>query len=578
MSNEVFVKAFNRIADLMEIDGENGFRVNSYRRAARTLKDATADVKQLAGDNRLTELQGIGKGIAEKIEQLITDGKIDVLEELEAKIPEGLPALLEIQGLGPKKIAMFHDELGVTGIDDLKKAIESGSLAALKGMGKASVERIADGIKFLESSGGRSRLGESLICAELLIGRIKEFEDAGRIEIAGSVRRGRETTGDIDILCETKNPEAVVKAFTELSEVQRVLAAGSTKGSVIALLPNGKEIQVDLRAIEPEAFGAALQYFTGSKEHNVRVREVAVKRGWKLNEYGLYDGDERIAGKNEKDIYAKLEMPCFPPELREDRYEFGDDIDFGKLIAVKDIRGDLHMHTVASDGKNSIEEMAEAARNKGYDYIAIADHSRSSTIANGLSIERMEKHIEEIRKANDRVDGIEILVGTECDILPDGTLDYPDELLARTDWVVASIHAAMGPGGSDKLDPTERTLAAIENKYVCQIAHPTGRLINKRAAMDIDFDAVAKAAAESGTALEINSSWYRLDLKDVHVRQVLDHGVTLVINTDAHHTAGLDFIRFGVMTARRAATPRKSVLNAGTLNNLRKFVKKKRAG
>ncbi|MGB0716952.1 MAG: DNA polymerase/3'-5' exonuclease PolX [Phycisphaerae bacterium] len=576
MNNETVVKAFNRIADLMEIDGESGFRVNSYRRAARTLKDVTTDIATLAREERLTELQGIGKGIAEKIQQLINEGKIDVLTELEAKIPEGLPVLLEIQGLGPKKIAQFHDQLGVTGLDDLKKSIDSGKLAELKGMGKASVQRITEGIKFLESSGGRSRLGESLICGEALVEKVRQIPGTGRIEIAGSVRRGKETSGDIDILCETSTPEAVVEAFTSLDEVIRILAAGSTKGSVIAALPNGKEIQVDLRAIEPDAFGAALQYFTGSKEHNVKVREAAVKRGWKLNEYGLYDGDERIAGKDEAEIYAKLDMPCYPAELREDRYEFTKDIDYSELITVDDMRGDLHMHTVASDGKNTIEEMAEAAKARGYDYIAICDHSRSSTIANGLSIERMEQHIKDIRSANDRVDGIEILVGTECDILTDGSLDYPDDLLAQTDWVVASIHAAMGPGGSGKLDPTERTLAAINNKYVCQIAHPTGRLINKRAAMDLDFDTIARAAIDTGTALEINASWYRLDLKDVHVRQVLDLGATIVINTDAHKTDSFDFMRFGVMTARRAATPKSAVLNAGTLDNLREFVQHKR--
>ncbi|MHC5109727.1 MAG: DNA polymerase/3'-5' exonuclease PolX [Planctomycetota bacterium] len=576
MLNADLARTFARIADLMEIDGESGFRINSYRRAARSLKDVTADIAALAADGRLTEIPGVGKGTADKIDQYIKNGTIDILDELEAKLPSGLPDLLEIQGLGPKKVALFYEQLGIESLDDLKSAIAVGKLEDLKGFGQASIQRISDGIAFLESSGGRQRLGEALMRAEELAVMVATLPGVKAVEIAGSVRRGKETSGDVDILCAATDGAAVIKRFTGFDVVKRVLASGATKGSVTVELPNGKELQVDLRVVDSASFGAALQYFTGSKEHNVRLRESAVKKGWRLNEYGLYDGDERIAGADEEEIYHKIGLELIPPELREDRYEFTGNVDFDSLVTVEDIRGDLHMHTVASDGKNTIEEMAQAARARGYEYIAICDHSKSSTIANGLSIERMEQHIKDIREANRRVDGIEILVGTECDILPNGSLDYPDDLLAQTDWAVASIHAAMGPGGSGKLSPTERTLAAMENRYICQIAHPTGRLINKRAAMEMDMATVVEAAVRTKTFLEINASWYRLDLKDVHVRQALDAGATLAINTDAHHTDSFEFIRFGVMTARRGAARRTDVLNTLPLRDLLKRIAAKR--
>jgi len=572
MANVELIRAFERIADLLEIDGADGFRINSYRRAARTLKDAGEDAAVLAEEGRLQELPGIGKGTAQRIQQFLDSGHIDVLDELEAKFPPGLPALLDISGMGPKKVALVHAELGVKNLDDLKKVIASGAMEKLPGLGTTSVKKIAEGIAFLERSGGRTPLGIALPIAEVFLDRVRALRGVKQAELAGSLRRGVETIGDIDIVCDAADGEKVIKQFVAFEGVKRVLAAGATKGSVTIELTAGKELQIDLRVVESDSYGAALQYFTGSKEHNVRLRERAITKKWRLNEYGLFDGERSIAGKREADIYKKLGLPCLPPELREDRGEL-DLKETPELVTVEDIRGDLHVHTVASDGRCTIEEMAEAAKERGYEYIAICDHSKSSTIANGLSIERMVEHMAKIRAVAKKTKGIAILVGCECDILANGSLDYPDEILAECDWVVASIHSALG---STKHSPTERTLAAIANPHVSTIGHPTGRLLNKRAAMELDMAAVVGAAANNGTILEINASWQRLDLKDIHVRMALDRGVTLGINTDAHHTDQLAQMRFGVLTARRGGATKADIVNCLSLAGLRKRIERKR--
>ncbi len=565
-------RAFERIADLLEIDGADGFRITSYRRAARTLKDTPDDVAQLAVEGRLTELPGIGQGTAKRIKQFLDTEHIDVLDELEQKLPQGLPALLEIPGMGPKKVALAYEKLEVRNLDDLKKVIVAGKLAELPGLGITSVKKIAEGIAFLESSGGRTPIGIALPIAEDFALRVRKLKGVKSVEIAGSLRRRAETIGDIDIVCDAAEGERIVEQFTSFDEVKRILAAGATKGSVVVEIGKGRELQIDLRVVSTDSFGAALQYFTGSKEHNIRLREIAVKKKWRLNEYGLFDGKKQIAGKREEEVYKKLGVACVPPELREDRGEFDPNTEFEGLLELGDIRGDLHMHTTASDGRCSIDEMAAAAKATGYDYIAVCDHSKSATIANGLSIERMTRHIREIKAADQRTKEMTILVGCECDILPDGSLDYPDDLLAQCDWVVASIHSAMGSSGSRKLGPTERTIAAMENRYVSAIGHPTGRLINRRAPMNLDMAVVVETAARTGTFLEVNASWQRLDLKDLHIRQALDAGVTLTINTDAHHTDQLDQMRYGVATARRGRCKKRDVVNCLTIGSLRKRI------
>lgn len=578
MINAEVARVLDRIADLLEISGGDTFRISSYRRAARSVRDATEDLARLVDEHRLTDLPGVGKGTAERIQTFLNTGHIDVLDELERKFPKGLTDLLEIPGLGPKKVAAAYETLGVAGIADLKRVIASGELAALPGFGDTSVKKIADGLAFLESSGDRTPLGVAMPIAEALLERVRGLRGVARAELAGSLRRGVETIGDIDILCDARDGAAVVKQFTSFSNVKRVLAAGDTKGSITVERDDGRELQIDLRVVPTGSFGAAWQYFTGSKNHNVRVRERAVRKKWKLNEYGLFDGDTLIAGRTEEEIYRKLGLRWMPPEVREDRGEL-DVESWDGLVTLDGIRGDLHMHTTASDGKCSIEEMARAAQKLGYAYVAICDHSPSATIANGLSIPRMKKHIREIRAVEQRIKGITVLVGCECDILPDGRLDYPDEVLAECDWVVASIHLAMGSaGGARKHSATERTIAAMQNRFVSAIGHPSGRLINRRAPMELDWSAVIDAAKKSQTMLEINASWQRLDLKDLHVRQAVEAGVMLTINTDAHHTDQLGQMRFGVTTARRGWAQVKDVANCLTLAALKKRIARKRSG
>ncbi len=571
MQNKEVAEVFTQIADLLEIKGEKVFRVNSYRRAARTIKDHATDVRQLAERGELEKLPGIGKSTVEKIQEYLDHGTVTLHEELLSSIPADLPKLLEIPGLGPKRIALIWQELGVESIDDLKNAIESGKLESLKGMGAKSVQQIAAAIEFTEQSEGRTPLGLAWPLALELAAEMRKVKSVKRVVIGGSVRRGCETIGDIDLLCESSKGEVVVAAFTSLPQVKRVLASGKTKGSVLVERRDGGDVQIDCRVVPGESFGAALQYFTGSKEHNVKLRELAAKKKWKLNEWGLFDGDRRIAGKEEPGIYTKLGLPAMPPEMREDRGEFDLD-EIEPLIELTDIRGDLHLHTTASDGTADIAEMAEAAAQTGYEYIAITDHSKSSTIANGLSIDRMWRHIEKIRSLNAELDSITLLVGCECDILSNGQLDYPEQLMAACDLVVASIHTAMKQP-RDKV--TGRVLDAMASPYVHIIGHPTGRLLNRRDAMDLDMEAVIERAAETHTALELNASWQRLDLKDQHARMAREAGVMLAISTDAHSVAQFDQMKYGVVTARRAWVRPGDVLNTRYLPALREWIRLK---
>ena len=574
MINDELAGAFELIADLLEITGADGFRINSYRRAARTIGDTTEDLAVLATQDRLKELPGVGKSTAAKIQQYIDTGRIELLEELSAKLPEGLPALLNVPGLGPKKVAVLHSELGIGSLGELKKGLEGGKVEKLPGFGATSVKRIAEGLAMLESFRGRTPLGMALPVAQALVEELAGLKEVRRVEVAGSLRRGAETVGDIDLVCDSAHGEKVVQAFTSHPDVKRVLGSGGTKGSITVGLPGGEELRAQVRVVPSESFGAALQYFTGSKEHNVRLRELAGKQKLKLNEWGLFKGKRAVAGADERVIYDKLGLTYPPPELREDRGEFEPDFDPSKLIRLEDLRGELHLHTTASDGRNTIEEMGLAAKELGYAYIAITEHSKSSAIANGLSVERMCQHIEDIRKADKKVPGVKILVGCECDILSDGSLDYPDEILAECEWVVASIHSAMSGG---KVSATERTIGVMANPYVSCIGHPTGRLINTRAPMKLDMAAVVAAAAATGTTLEVNAHWQRLDLKDVHVRQAIEAGAMLSIATDAHSTQGLPMMALGVTTARRGGCPADRVVNALPWPKLRRWIQEKRA-
>lgn len=573
MANKELTAIFSQMADLLEIQDADPFRINSYRKAARSIDDLTEDVADLAAEGRLTGIPGVGKSMTEKILQYLKHGSIDLHKELLASVPKGLPALLDIPGLGPKKVRLLWQRLGIQGVDDLVRALDAGTVAQLPGMGEKSAAKIRKGIEFLKKSAGRAPLGVAWPLAQEVIEALKEATGVKHVEIAGSLRRARETIGDVDLLCAAEDGGRIIAVFTKLPIVTSVLAEGDTKGAVLASRPDGGELQIDLRVVPPDSFGAALQYFTGSKEHNVRLRELAAKKKWKLNEYGLFDGGKRLAGRDEAGIYRKLGLPFLPPEVREDRGEFERASEAAALVTLDDIRGDLHMHTTASDGRNTLEEMVEAARARGYQYIAICDHSQSSAIANGLSADKLLRSIERVRDLNAKLKGFTVFAGTECDILAGGRLDYPDEVLAECDFVVASIHAGLG---QDRRTVTERTIAAMRNPYVTIIGHPTGRLLGRREPMDLDIEAVIREAAATGTALEISASWQRLDLKDVHAQQAAAGGAMLAINTDAHSTDQLDMMEYGVRTARRGWVKASSVLNALTTAELRKFLSRKR--
>jgi DNA polymerase (family 10) len=566
---------FDEIADLLDLTGQNKFRVNAYRNAARSLRDLSADVAEIAKQDKLTDLPGIGSGMAEHIKEYLATGKIGRREELLEQVPATLVQLLQIPGLGPKKVMAVHKQLGVKTMEDLKRVLDSGELANLPGMGAKTAERVRQGIRFIEKARTRVPLGAARPVAQALAAQVGKFPGVQQVEPAGSMRRGLETVGDVDILCIALAGSDAVDRFTKLPEVERVLAAGETKGSVLVRTAAGRDLQVDLRVVPAESFGAALCYFTGSKQHNIRMRELAIRRGWKLSEYGLFEDDKAIAGKTEQQVYAKLGLAWIPPEIREDsgEIEAAANGKLPNLVELDQIRGDLHVHTNASDGYNTIDEMAEAARRLGYKYLAIADHSKSSVVANGLSIDRMWKHIEEIRKTAAKIKGLDLLVSCEVDILANGSLDYPDDLLAECDFVTASLHTGFQ---QPREVATKRVLAAMENPYVSAIGHLTGRLIGKREPIDLDVNEIIKAAARTNTALEINAHWERLDLRDQHVRMAVDAGAMLVINTDAHSVADLGLMEYGVTTARRGWAETKDVLNTFTPAALRSWIDKKR--
>jgi DNA polymerase (family 10) len=484
--------------------------------------------------------------------------------------------------MGPKGVKAVYEGLGVKGLDDLKRVVEDGSLATLPGFGQKKAAAIQRGIEFLEKSTGRIRLDQAMEAAEMVCACLRDLPGVKRVEAAGSLRRRAETIGDVDILVATgkgrstskTSPEQIIQSFTQASFVERVLASGDTKGSAI-IQTETTPVQVDVRVVPTESFGAALQYFTGSKQHNVRLREIAIKRKLKLNEYGLFDGDKQVAGATEEGIYKKLGLAPVAPLLREDRgeVEAARSHALPRLVQTEDIRGDFHMHTLASDGRNEIEQMVEAARELGYEFLCITDHSESSVIANGQSPKRLAKQIEQIRRIAAKLKGITLLAGAEVDILADGSLDFDNKLLADLDYVIASIHSGMT---SPREKVTMRTLRAMENPYVSCIGHPTGRLLGQREAMDLDIAAVINQAAQTHTALEINANPYRLDLKDLHCKMAAEAGVKLAIGTDAHSTEGLGLMHFGVATAGRGWATKDDVLNTLSPAKLKSWLRDKR--
>jgi DNA polymerase (family 10) len=587
--NEELSDLFQKLADLLQIKGEPVFKSISFQRVSRLLKDTPVDLPKAIADGTLAEMEGIGPSSRRIIEEYVATGRSSDFEQVAADVPAGLPAMLEIPGLGPKTIAKLWKERHITSIDELVRAIDKGELADLAGIGEKKIEAIKQGIALRAAAGNRMGIVEALAVAEDLLRQVRKLPGVKQAEIAGSLRRRKETIGDVDLIVALKEEgdgEKVAREFTELPQVKRVLGQGATKASVVT----DTGLQVDLRMVPAEHFGAALQYFTGSKEHNVKLRSLANDKGMTLNEWGLYrmadyDKAEKktgrppearaVAEKTEEEIYRALGLATPDPLLREDRGEIEAAAagKLPKLIQLKDIRGDLHTHTTASDGSNSIAEMAEAAKALGYEYLAITDHSKSQVIANGLSAQRLLAHVKEIHRVGEKMKGITLLAGCEVDILADGRLDFEDAILAELDIVVASPHVSLR---QETGKATERLLRAIENRYVNVIGHPTGRLIHERAGLPLDFERVFAAAATSGTALEINASWPRLDLDDVHARAAVAAGVRLAIDTDAHSTGGLAAMQFGINEARRAWVEKRSVINCLALKELRALVAKKR--
>ena len=575
MENRDIAALFDKMADLLEFQGANPFRVRAYRKGSQRLQDLPDSVARLVenGDD-LTKLDGIGKDLAEKIHTLVTTGALPQLDELMAEVPEGVLALLRIPGLGPKKAAVIHKELGIDSLAALRDACAAEQVRTLKGFGAKTEQTILAGIDLAERAGDRVYWANADEVIQPLLAHLKQCKAVKQMEPAGSYRRGRETVGDLDILVDADDSNTVMDQLADFADVQETIARGDTKMSV--RLASG--LQVDLRVVPTESFGAALQYFTGSKDHNVVLRGRAKDRGLKISEWGIFrvrDGeqDEYLAGETEQAVYEQLGLPCYPPELRENRgeFEYTQEEDIPKLIEVEDLVADLHMHTSATDGKQTIREMADAARERGLAYIAITDHSKRVTMARGLDAQRLRAQWHEVDQVNADLDDIVVLKGIECDILEKGGMDLPDDVLAEADWVIASVHYGQN---QDRQQITDRIIGALENPWVSVIAHPTGRLINRRDRYAVDLEEVMQAAVENGKLLELNANPARLDLDDVHCARAKQLGIPIVISSDAHSTGGLSVLPYGIKQARRAGLTAKDVANTRPWNELAKLVRR----
>lgn len=571
MNNRELANTFTLIADLLEIKGEIVYKTLAYRKAADSLLSLGRDAKEYWKEGKLQDIPGVGKAIAEKIDELLRTGELEFLQKLEAEIPPGLADWLQVPGLGPKKIALIWKELGITKLTDLEKAAREGKLRDLPGMGEKSEAQIIAGIESLARRSGRIPLGRAWPLAQEIIGALKEVEGVVAAEPAGSLRRMRSTVGDLDILVAAKGSAPVMEAFTSLPNVMRVLGKGETKSSI----EFNDGVRAQLWVLSPEKFGTALVYATGSKDHNVRLRELALDKGLSLSEHFLTktDGSGEITCATEEEVYAALGLPWIPPELREDRGEV-QAAQAGKLpdlIELEDIHADLQVHSTWSDGKLSMLEMAKAEAKRGMKVVAFTDHSVSLGVTGGLSMERHAEQQKEIEAAQKELgDTIRILHASEVEIKADGSLDYPDEFLASLDLVVASLHTGLR---QPREKVTQRTINAIQNPHVDIIGHPTGRLIPEREPADLDMDAVLAAAAESGVALEINAHPARLDLDDVYARRAKELGIPISINTDAHSEGDLDLLFYGVATARRAWLTAEDVINTWPKEKLLKWLK-----
>lgn len=569
VQNAEIADMFDQAAALLEIEGANPFRVRAYRHAARVIETLPQSVASLAASGRkLSELPGIGKDLAGKILDILKNGKFDLLEQLKHELPGELGEIAAIPSLGPKRVKLLYDKLGIRTMDDLRRAAEAGRLREVRGLGPGIEQKVMAALA-KPASERRFKLPEAEAEAEALLATLRQALGKGDVVVAGSYRRRRETVGDLDILATTEDAGAVSDRLAAYENVAQVVVHGPTRTTVV--LRSG--LQVDLRVVGPECYGAALMYFTGSKSHNIALRAIANDRGWKLNEYGLFAGRRRISGATEKDVYARLGLPYIPPELREDRGEIvaAREGRLPELVSLADIAGDLHVHSEWTDGTAPIADMAAAARARGYAYVAITDHSRRVTMVHGLDEKRLSRQMAEIDRLNLELDGFTVLKGIEVDILADGSLDLPDRILARLDVVVASVHSKFD---LPREVQTARIIRAMENPHVSIIAHPTGRLIGEREPYDVDLDRLFAAAAGCGCHLELNACPDRLDLTDVAAQAAKWAGVRLAISTDAHAPASLDWMRFGVDQARRGWLEPPDVINTRPLAGLRALLKR----
>ena len=578
MDNQQVSAALAEVGTLMELLGENPFKVNAYVNASRTISQLTDEIASHVNKGTLGEIAGIGATLQEKITSLVKTGKLEFLEELRAKVPPGLVKMLAIQGLGPKKVKALYDLLQIDSLEKLKIACNENKVADLKGFGAKTQQKILEGIEFLGSVAGRVRLDEASSVANTLLNLLKDMKEVIRIELCGSLRRRKETVKDIDVLVSSKNPAPIMEKFVTASGVIQVLGHGETKSSIfVEALVNGSRIkmQADLRVVKDEEFPFALAYFTGSKEHNVAMRSRAIEYGLKLNEYGLTGEKKNIACKTEEDIYKALDLPYIAPELREDTGEINAALKgtLPTLVESKQIQGVFHNHTTYSDGANTLEEMANKAQSLGLKYLGFGDHSQSLTVANGLSPERVKKQIAEIDELNSKMKGFRIFKGIECDILADGSLDYDDEVLALFDYVVGSVHTHFQ---MPREEMTQRIIKAMNHPAITMLGHLTGRLVLRRDGYAVNQEAVLQEAVKTKTLIEINAHPMRLDLDWIHCKRAKELGVKLVINPDAHSTEDLEYYEYGVSVARRGWLEKDEIFNTLTTNEVEAYLSDRR--
>jgi DNA polymerase (family 10) len=569
MKNQFVADILYLVANLLDLKGEIFFKTRAYRIAAQTIEALDEDIEKLVNQGRIESIPGVGEALAKKITELVQTGNLEYLERLKKEVPTGLIDLLGIPGLGPKKVAALYKNLGITNTQELREAANKGELRTLEGFGEITERNILRGIQLREKTSGRVLLNVAYEDGTRYITYLKRCKQIEKINIAGSLRRMKETIGDLDILISSKNPETIMEYFVDYPEVAQVLAKGATKSSVLL----NDNLQVDLRVVEEKSYGAAFQYFTGSKDHNVTLRGLAIRKGYKLNEYGLFDKntEKYVAGKTEEDIYKKIGFSFIEPELRENRGEFeaAKKKKLPNLVGYDEINGDFHVHSSWSDGSDTIETIASVAQQRHYSFIGITDHSQSLKIANGLTEDRIQKKIQEIKTLNKKFPDLRILCGTECDIKTDGTLDYNNKILKQFDFVYIGIHTAFK---MDKETMTKRIIKGMDNEQADFVAHPTGRLIGKREPYEVDLDQIIETAKETDTRLEINSFPDRLDLDDTHVKLAKEHGVQFVLGTDSHSINHLDFMRFGIATARRGWLEKKDILNTYSLKDIEKIL------